>query len=73
MEGAVILFAYPFLKTSEWFLLRKAARQNMMDEHAEVGRRLPSVKLNAAHSFGLDDQEWVMAFECDKQKTSWIW
>ena len=59
-------FVYPFLKTREWFLLTKAARQGMMDEHIEVGHRFPSVKLNTAYSFGLDDQEWVVAFESDK-------
>ncbi|MDH5626171.1 MAG: chlorite dismutase family protein, partial [Nitrospira sp.] len=40
------IFVYPFLKTREWFLLTKAARQGMMDEHIEVGHRFPSVKLN---------------------------
>ncbi len=59
-------FVYPFLKTREWFLLTKAARQGMMDEHIEVGHRFPSVKLNTSYSFGLDDQEWVVAFESDK-------
>lgn len=60
------IFVYPFLKTREWFLLTKAARQGMMDEHIEVGHRFPSVKLNTTYSFGLDDQEWVVAFESDK-------
>lgn len=60
------LFVYPFLKTREWFLLTKAARQGMMDEHIEVGHRFPSVKLNTSYSFGLDDQEWTVAFESDK-------
>lgn len=60
------LFVYPFVKTREWFLLTKAARQGMMDEHIEVGHRYPSVKLNTTYSFGLDDQEWVVAFESDK-------
>jgi len=63
---AKYLFVYPFMKTREWFLLKKVARQGMMDEHTEVGRRFPSVKLNTTHSFGLDDQEWVVAFESDK-------
>lgn len=63
---AKYLFVYPFMKTRDWFLLKKAARQGMMDEHTEVGRRFPSVKLNTTHSFGLDDQEWVVAFESDK-------
>src|SRR5438105_13973445 len=59
------IFVYPFLKTREWFLLTKAARQGMMDEHIEVGHRFPSVKLNTTYSSGLDDQEWVVAFESD--------
>jgi chlorite dismutase len=63
---AKYIFVYPFLKTREWFLLTKAARQGMMDEHIEVGHRFPSVKLNTTYSFGLDDQEWVVAFESDK-------
>src|SRR2546427_803125 len=63
---AKYIFIYPFLKTREWFLLTKAARQGMMDEHIEVGHRFPSVKLNTTYSFGLDDQEWVVAFESDK-------
>ena len=36
-----------------------------MDEHIEVGNRYQSVKLNTTYSFGLDDQEFVVAFETD--------
>jgi chlorite dismutase len=60
------LFVYPFVKTPEWYLLTKHARQGMMDEHIEVGSRFPSVKLNTTYSFGLDDQEFVVAFETEK-------
>lgn len=60
------IFVYPFVKTREWYLLTKAARQGMMDEHIEIGHRYPSVKLNTTYSFGLDDQEFVVAFETDK-------
>jgi chlorite dismutase len=60
------LFVYPFVKTPEWYLLTKYARQGMMDEHIEVGTKFPSVKLNTTYSFGLDDQEFVVAFESDK-------
>lgn len=59
------LFVYPFLKTREWFLLPIERRQEMMDVHIEVGHRFPSVKLNTTYSFGLDDQEFVVAFESD--------
>jgi chlorite dismutase len=60
------IFIYPFVKTREWYLLTKSARQGMMNEHIEIGHRYPSVKLNTTYSFGLDDAEFVVAFESDK-------
>ena len=56
---------YPFLKTREWYLLPLERRQEMMDAHIKVGNEFPSVKLNTTYSFGLDDQEFVVAFETD--------
>jgi len=60
------LFVYPFVKTRDWFLLPIERRQEMMNVHIEVGHRFPSVKLNTTYSFGLDDQEFVVAFETDQ-------
>ncbi len=60
------LFVYPFVKTRQWYLLPKEERQRMMDTHIEVGHRYPSVRLNTTYSFGLDDQEFVVAFETDQ-------
>jgi chlorite dismutase len=62
------LFVYPFLKTREWYLLPLERRQEMMDAHIKVGNEFPSVKLNTTYSFGLDDQEFVVAFETDEPK-----
>ncbi len=59
------LFVYPFVKSREWYRMTQAARQGMMDEHIEVGTKYRSVKLNTTYSFGLDDQEFVVAFETD--------
>ncbi len=59
------LFVYPFVKKREWYLLTRFTRQGMMDEHIHVGNKYPSVKLNTTYSFGLDDQEFVVAFETD--------
>jgi chlorite dismutase len=59
------LFVYPFVKTRDWYRLTRSARQGMMDEHITVGHRYPSVKLNTTYSFGLDDQEFIVAFESD--------
>jgi chlorite dismutase len=36
-----------------------------MDEHIATGHRYPGVKINTTYSFGLDDQEFVVAFESD--------
>ena len=60
------LFVYPFVKTREWYLLHPAARQGVMNEHIVVGTKYASVKLNTTYSFGLDDQDFVVAFETDK-------
>jgi chlorite dismutase len=40
-------------------------RQKMMTEHIRIGHEYPRVKLNTTYSFGLDDQEFVVAFESD--------
>ena len=62
------LFVYPFVKTRDWFLLPLEERQKIMDAHIRVGNKYPSVKLNTTYSFGLDDQEFVVAFETDEPK-----
>lgn len=62
---AKYLFIYPFVKKREWYLLTKFTRQGIMDEHIYVGNKYPSVKLNTTYSFGIDDFEFVVAFETD--------
>jgi chlorite dismutase len=62
------LFVYPFVKTRDWYLLPLEKRQAIMDVHIEVGNKYPSVKLNTTYSFGIDDQEFVVAFETDEPK-----
>jgi chlorite dismutase len=62
---AKYLFVYPFVKTRAWYLLPLEERQAIMDVHIGVGHEFPSVRINTAYSFGLDDQEFVVAFESD--------
>jgi chlorite dismutase/nitrite reductase/ring-hydroxylating ferredoxin subunit len=64
-QDSRFLFLYPFVKTREWYALPLPRRQQMMDEHVAIGRRHPGVRLNTVYSFGLDDQEFVLAFETD--------
>lgn len=59
------LVVYPFVKTRDWYLMSKDARQGMMNEHMKIGREYPSVRLNTTYSFGIGDQDHVVAFETD--------
>ena len=36
-----------------------------MDVHIAMGHKYPTVKINTTYSFGIDDQEFVVAFESD--------
>ena len=65
---AKYLFVYPFVKTTEWYQLPFEERQKMMDEHIILGNKFPSVKIHTTYSFGLDDPEFVLAFETDSPK-----
>ena len=64
-QGSKYLFVYPMAKTRAWYELPHEDRQRMMDEHIRVGHEWPDVKLNTTYSYGLDDQEFVVAFESD--------
>ena len=54
---------YPFIKSREWYLLPYEKRRIMMEEHIMVGRKFPNIKLNTSYSFGVDDQDFMLAFE----------
>src|SRR5437868_11423763 len=64
--GGRYLFVYPMWKKRIWYRLPYERRKAMMVEHFAIGHRYPQVKINTAYSFGLDDQEFVVAFECDE-------
>jgi chlorite dismutase len=59
------LIVYPFTKSAEWYLLDKERRQRVMNEHMRVGHAYPQVRQLLAYSFGLDDQDFVVAYETD--------
>ena len=63
--GRRYLFVYPFVKTRAWYRLPQEERQRQMSEHIAMGHKYPTVKINTTYSFGLDDQEFVVAFESD--------
>jgi chlorite dismutase len=59
------LFLYPMVKKREWYSLSEKERGRIMKSHIEVGRGYPEITINTSYSFGLDDQEFVVAFEGD--------
>jgi len=59
------IFVYPFVKTTDWYQLPASDRQRMMTEHIDLGHEYPNIKINTSYSFGLDDQEFIVAFETD--------
>ncbi len=66
-HGLPYLVVYPFVKVRPWSELPEADRQREMDEHMIIGREeFPGIKNHTTYSFGIDDQEFMTAFECDE-------
>jgi chlorite dismutase len=63
------VFVYPFVKSREWYALPAEERWRIMQRHIEVGREYAGVDNHTAYSFGLDDQEFVVAFDTDDAGT----
>ena len=64
-ERSRYLVVYPFTKSTDWYLLSKEARQGVMNEHMRVGHDYPTIRQALAYSFGLDSQDFVVAYETD--------
>lgn len=64
-ERSRYLIVYPFTKSTEWYLQSRETRQGVMNEHMRVGHDYPMVRQALAYSFGLDSQEFVVAYETD--------
>jgi len=60
------LIVYPFSKTVEWYLMTKEARQGLMNEHMRVGHEFADVRQVLLYATGLDDQEFIVAYETDR-------
>src|SRR4029453_1611274 len=59
------LFLSRRVKHPRGYGLPQEERMRIMRSHIEVGRRYPEITINTSYSFGLDDQEFVVAFEGD--------
>jgi hydrogen peroxide-dependent heme synthase len=60
------LNVYPFVRTPEWYLLPREERAEMLAEHGVIGREYPDVLANTTSAFGINDWEWILAFEADE-------
>jgi chlorite dismutase len=64
-ERSRYLVVYPFTKSTDWYLLTREVRQKVMNEHMHVGHEYPMIRQALAYSFGLDSQDFVVAYETD--------
>jgi chlorite dismutase len=60
------LVVYPFVKVRAWYALPVEQRQRAMDEHIRIGAQFSTIHNHTTYSFGIDDQEFMTAFECDE-------
>jgi chlorite dismutase len=60
------LVVYPFVKIRPWYALPPEERQRAMDEHMRIGAEFATIHNHTTYSFGIDDQEFMTAFECDE-------
>ncbi|GAC1367692.1 MAG: chlorite dismutase family protein [Actinomycetota bacterium] len=61
--GGSYLFVYPMVKLRSWYRLEFEERRRIMGQHFKIGHKYPGVKIHTGYSFGIDDQEFVVAFE----------
>ena len=54
---------YPMTKKRSWYALPLAERTRIMAAHFETGHRFPEIRIHTGYSFGIDDHEFVVAFE----------
>jgi chlorite dismutase len=65
-QGSPYLVVYPFVKVRPWYALPQEDRQRAMDEHMRIGHEFETITNHTTYSFGIDDQEFMTAFECEE-------
>jgi chlorite dismutase len=64
-ERSRYLVVYPFTKSAEWYQLPAEERQRIMNGHMKIGHAYPEVRQLLAYSFGIDDMDFLVAYETD--------
>src|SRR5204863_7983660 len=65
-KGSPYLVVYPFVKVRPWYSLPPEHRQRAMDEHMRIGADFATIHNHTTYSSGIDDQQFMTAFECDQ-------
>jgi chlorite dismutase len=65
-RNAPYLVVYPFVKSRPWYFLPFEERVAAIRQHAETGEKFVTVTNHTTYSFGIDDQEFMPAFECEE-------
>ncbi|MGO3146285.1 MAG: hydrogen peroxide-dependent heme synthase [Leucobacter sp.] len=60
------LTLYPFVRSTEWYLLPDEERRRMLADHGRKGAAFTSVVANTISSFALGDYEWMLPMESDE-------
>ncbi len=60
------LTLYPFVRSTEWYLLPDEERRRMLAEHGRMGAAHTSVVANTMSAFALGDYEWMLPMESDE-------
>lgn len=54
---------YPMTKKRSWYALPHEERARIMGAHFATGHTYPDIRIHTGYSFGIDDNEFVVAFE----------
>ena len=60
------LCVYPFVRSYEWYYMDAAKRSHMLRTHGMAVKEYPDVIGSTTAAFGLNDYEWLLAFEADE-------
>ena len=55
----------PVTKGTDWYLQGREERQGIMNEPMRIGHEYPEVGQLLANSFGIDDMDFLVAYETD--------
>ncbi|MFT4232598.1 MAG: chlorite dismutase family protein [Leucobacter sp.] len=59
------LAVYPFVRSTDWYLIDPAERSRMLAEHGRAGAAHRGVVANTVAAFALGDYEWLLPMEAD--------